>query len=76
MNAYNWTDDTFLRVHLADCATAPVAVSRKKFDPQITFVIKQHHGPVLRKKAPAWAQGIVENMLNRDPNVDRYFVEE
>lgn len=74
--AYNWKDDPFLRVHLAETARAPEAVKGKKFEKQITFVIKQKYGPVLRKTAPLWAKEAVENGLNNDPNVDRYFIEE
>ena len=74
--AYNWKEDAFLRTKLADTAPAPEAVKGKKFDKQITFVIKQKRGPVLRKSAPIWAKEIQESILNNDPNVDRYFIEE
>ena len=72
----NWKDDVFLRTHLADTASAPIAVKSPKFDKIITFVIKPHSGMVYRKTCPEYAKDIVTNMLNNDTSVNRFFIEE
>ena len=81
MERTDWRTDDFLRVHLADTASAPKALTGPKFDKQITFIVKLKHFPahgpsVYRKKAPAWAADVIKNMLDNDPEVQRYFIEE
>lgn len=75
-NNYDWKDDVFLRTHLADTTSAPIAVKSPKFDKQITFVVKPNRGMVYRKTCPEWAKDIVINQLDTDANVNRYFIEE
>lgn len=76
MNKANWRDDTFLRVHLADTATAPIALKGRKFDKQVTFVVKPKSGQVYRKSCPEFAKDIVETIIKNDENTSRYFLEE
>lgn len=75
-NNFDWKNDVFLRTHLADTATAPIAVRAPKFDKQITFVVKPYHGLVYRKTCPEWAKDIVAKQLDTDTDVNRYFIEE
>lgn len=76
MDKYNWREDPYLRTALADTASAPVAVKDKKFEEQVTFVVKPVHGLVYRKTCPAWAVDTVKGLLDADENVSRYFIEE
>lgn len=76
MSSYNYKDDAFLRVKLADTATAPVAVKSKNFDKQITFVVKPKRGLVYRKTCPEYAKDIVKKIIEDDPNTERYFIED
>lgn len=68
MEKYNWKDDTFLRVSLADTGKAPVAVKEKRFEKSYTLVIKRKHGISIRKTVPEWVKDIAikayENMLD------------
>ena len=72
----NWKDDDFLRVKLADTAPAPVAVKGRTFERQITFIVKPKRGQVYRKKCPEFAKDTVINLIEKDENTDRYFIEE
>ena len=75
MKKLNWQDDSFLRVKLADTATAPT-VKDHKFEKKVTFVVKPKSGQVYRKTCPEWAKYIVENMIANDVNTSMYFIEE
>ena len=76
MEKANWKEDDFLRVHLADTASAPIAVKSPKFEKQITFVVKPKRGQVYRKKCPEFVKDTVKSIIENDENTDRYFIEE
>ena len=72
----DWKNDDFLRMKLSDRAPSPKAVKDKKFDRQITFVVKPKSGMVYRKSCPEWAKETVEKIISSDANTDRYIIEE
>lgn len=76
MEKANWKNDDFLRVYLADTATAPIAVKERKFEKKVTFIVKPKYGQVFRKTCPNFAKDVVEMMIKNDENTNRYFIED